>query len=221
MNRPIKLVSIDGDGCLFAYTNVGSAFHSSWDALAFAYGLKEAWDERSKKYYQSRAQGHQWAEEDAADLRGLPLQKAESVLYPVPYSPGVREFLQASRGKLVRGLLSGCLDLVGRKAAAETELDFCFCNIMHTANGVFSGTIDQAVSPWHKYLLLPEICRRYNVAPEEICHVGDHENDIPCFERVGLAVAFRPKHPEVAQAAKYSIDNFAELGRILGLASRA
>jgi phosphoserine phosphatase len=219
MSRRIKLVSIDGDGCLFAYTNVGSAFHSSWDAVAFAYGLKETWDERSLKYYQSRVPGNQWAEEDAADLRGLPLQQAESVLYPIPYSPGVREFLQASRGKLVRGLLSGCLDLVGHKAVAETELDFCFCNIMHTDNGVFSGTIDQVVSPWHKHLLLPEICRRFNVAPEEICHVGDHENDIPCFERVGLAVAFRPKLPEVAKMAKYSIDDFAELARILGVAA--
>jgi phosphoserine phosphatase len=217
MNRKIRLVTIDGDGCLFAYTKVGSAFHSSWDAVAFAYGLKEAWDERAEKYYRNPAKSDQWAKEDAADLRGLPLLKAESVLYPVPYSPGVREFLQASQGKLVRGLLSGCLNLVGHKAAAETEMDFCFCNIMHTENGVFSGTINLAVSPWHKHLLLPEICRRYNVAPEEICHVGDNENDIPCFEQVGLPVAFRPKHPEVQKLAKYVIDDFAELGRILDL----
>jgi phosphoserine phosphatase len=217
MNRRIKLVTIDGDGCLFAYTNIGSAFHSSWDALAFAFGLKETWDERSKKYYESPAKSNQWADEDAADLRGLPLERAHSVLYPIPYSPGVREFLQASRGKFVRGLLSGCLDLVGHKAAAETELDFCFCNIMHTENGIFSGTIDQAVPPWHKHLLLPEICRRYNVVLEEICHVGDHENDIPCFEQVGLAVAFRPKLPEVQRKAQYVIDDFAELRRIPGL----
>jgi phosphoserine phosphatase len=217
MNRRIKLVTLDGDGCLFAYTHIGSAFHSSWDAVAFAYGLKDAWDERSKRYYESPAKCHQWAREDAADLRGRPLQQAESVLYPIPYSPGAREFLQASRGRLVRGLLSGCLDLVGRKAALETEMEFCFCNIMHVENGVFSGTFDMAVSPWEKHLLLPDLCRRYNVAPEEICHVGDHENDLPVFERVGLPVAFRPKLPKVGKAAKYIIDDFAELGRILEL----
>jgi len=204
MNRKIKLVSIDGDGCLFAYTNIGSAFHSSWDAVAFAYGLKEAWDERSVKYYQSPGKSNQWAEEDAADLR-------------IPYSPGAREFLKASRGRLVRGLLSGCLDLVGKKAAVETELDFCHCNIMHVENGIFSGNFDQEVSPWEKHLLLPDICRQFNVAPEEICHVGDHENDIPVFDQVGLAVAFRPKLLEVGKMAKYVIDDFAELGPILGL----
>ncbi|MGA2177733.1 MAG: haloacid dehalogenase-like hydrolase [Verrucomicrobiota bacterium] len=218
MKRKIKLVTIDGDGCLFAYTNIGSAFHSSWDALAFAYGLKEVWDERGKKYYRSAADSGQWAEEDAADMRGRSLQPAEAVLFPIPYSPGVTEFLRASRGKLLRGLLSACIGLVGKKAADETGLDFCFCNTLHTRDGVFTGTLDYAVSTWHKHLLLPEICRRHGVRPEEICHVGDHENDIPCFERVGLAVAYRPKTPEVARTANHSIDDFGELGRILGLA---
>jgi len=217
MKRNIKLVTIDGDGCLFAYTNIGSAFHSSWDAVAFAYGLKDRWDERSRKYYESPAKSNQWAEEDAADLRGRSLQQAEAVLYPIPYSPGAREFLQASRGRLVRGLLSGCLDLVGKRAAAETALDFCFCNIMHTDKGIFSGTFDMEVSPWEKHLLLPDICLKYNVAPEEICHIGDHENDIPCFEQVGLSVAFRPKLPKVGKMAKHIIDDFAELGPLLGL----
>ncbi len=217
MSQPIKLVTIDGDGCLFAYTEIGSAFHSSWDAVAFAYGLKETWDERCKKYYLAVGKSNQWAEEDAADLRGRSLRIAEPVLFPIPYSPGAREFLEASRGRLVRGLLSGCLDLVGKRAAREMALDFCFCNIMHTENGVFSGTFDMSVSPWEKHLLLPKICSQYSVRPEEICHVGDHENDIPCFEKVGVPVAFRPKTPEVAKAAKYIIDDFGELSRILGL----
>lgn len=117
----------------------------------------------------------------------------------------------------MRGLLSGCVDVVGHKAAAETALDFCFCNIMHTENGVFNGACEMFVSPWHKHLLLPDICRQYEVAPEEICHIGDHENDIPCFERVGLSVAFRPKTAEVGKMANYVIDDFAGLGPILGL----
>ena len=82
---------------------------------------------------------------------------------------------------------------------------------------IITGAFDQEVSPWEKHLLLPDICRRFNVAPEEICHVGDHENDIPVFDQVGLAVAFRPKLLEVGKMAKYVIDDFAELGPILGL----
>jgi phosphoserine phosphatase len=217
MNRKIKVVSIDGDGCLFAYTKIGSAFHSSWDAVAFAYGLKETWDARTAKYLGNKDQSDLWAQEDAADLRGRPVHLAAKTLYPIPYSSGVREFLKASRGSLMRGLLSGCLDVVGKRAAAEMDLDFCFCNTLHTEAGVFSGTMDYAVPVWHKHLFIPEICEKYQVMPEEICHVGDHENDMACFERVGLAVAFNPKKEEVARMAKYVISDFSELNKILGL----
>jgi phosphoserine phosphatase len=220
MNRKIKLVSIDGDGCLFAYTKVGSAFHSSWDAVAFAYGLKEAWDARAKKYAGNRDQSDVWAQEDAADLRGKPVIQAGPTLYPVPYCDGAREFLQLTRGKLVRGLLSGCLDMVGKRAEEEMALDFCFCNSLHAENGIFSGTMDYSVPVWHKHLFIPEICKKFNVDPEEICHVGDHENDIECFARVGLSVAFRPKLESVAKSAKYVIDDFRELGPIVGLDSQ-
>jgi phosphoserine phosphatase len=217
MSRKIKLVSIDGDGCLFAYTNIGSAFHSSWDAVAFAYGLKEAWDARAKRYAGNKNQSDLWAQEDAADLRGKPVSQAAPTLYPVPYGNGAREFLKASRGRLVRGLLSGCLDLVGKRAAAETELDFCFCNTLHEDGGIFSGTMDYSVPVWHKHLFIPDICKKYQVAPEEICHVGDHENDLDCFERVGLAVAFNPKLEKVARMARHVISDFRELNHILGL----
>ena len=218
MSRPIKLVSIDGDGCLFAYTNIGSAFQSSWDAVAFAYGLKETWDARTAKYLGKKQQSDLWAHEDAADLRGRLVSQAESTLYPIPYCAGARDFLRASRGRLVRGLLSGCLDLVGKRAAAEMELDFCFCNSLHADNGVLAGTMDYAVPVWHKHLFIAEICQKYQVAPEEICHVGDHENDIDCFAQVGLAVAFNPKLERVARAARHVINDFRELNKILGLA---
>ena len=217
MSRKIKLVSIDGDGCLFAYTNIGSAFHSSWDAVAFAYGLKETWDARAKKYAGHKNQSDLWAQEDAADLRGKLVSLAAPTLYPIPYCDGAREFLKASKGRLVRGLLSGCLDVVGKRAAAETELDFCFCNTLHADDGIFSGTMDYTVPVWHKHLFISELCKKYQVAPEEICHVGDHENDMACFECVGLAVAFRPKKEEVGRMAKHVIDDFRELNKILAL----
>ena len=97
MASKIKLLTIDGDGCLFAYTNVGSIFHSSWDALGFAYGLKEQWDLRTQKYYPKKTFDQQWAEEDVGDLVGRPLSEAAHVLYPVPYSAGVKEFLAGSQ----------------------------------------------------------------------------------------------------------------------------
>jgi phosphoserine phosphatase len=216
-NNNIKLVTIDGDGCLFAYTNVGSIFHSSWDALGFAYDLKERWDVRTKFYYAKKGADQQWAIDDVADLTGRRLSDAANVLYPVPYSIGVKEFLAATKGKLIRGLLSSCVDLVGQHAATETEMEFIFCNRVHHRDGVFTVTLDYEVPTWEKHLRIPEICAKYNVTPEEICHIGDNENDISVFERVGLSIAFNPKKPEVAKMAKHTISDFRELNPILGI----
>lgn len=216
MGSQIKLVTIDGDGCLFAYTKVGSIFHSSWDALGFAYGLKEQWDIRTQKYYPKKTSDQQWAEEDVGDLVGRPLAQAAEVLYPVPYSAGAKEFLAVTKGKLIRGLLSSCIDLVGQHAADETEMEFTFCNRVHHRDGIFTGTLNYDVPTWEKHLRIPEICAKYNVTPEEICHIGDNENDLSCFERVGLSVAFNPKKPEVAKMAKHTISDFRELNVILG-----
>ncbi len=217
MKRKIKLVSIDGDGCLFAYTNIGSQFHSSWDALGFAYGFKEVWDERGKTYYKDKDANKKWALEDSADMKGLHSHQAHKVLYPIPYSPGVVDFLTATKGKLVRGLLSGCIDMVGKKAAEDHSMDFCFCNTLHRENDIFLGTCDYAVPTWEKHTFIPQLCQKFGVTPEEICHVGDHENDISCFEQVGLAVAFNPKKEEVGRKAHHIIRDFAELNQILGI----
>lgn len=217
MARKIKLVTIDGDGCLFAYTKVGSAFHSSWDALGFAYGLKDQWDVRTKKYYGVKTNDLQWASEDVGDLAGRRISDAAHVLYPVPYSAGVKEFLAATKGKVIRGLLSSCVDIVGQHAADETAMEFTFCNRVHHRDGVFTGTLDYEVPTWEKHLRLPEICGKYNVTPEEICHIGDNENDLSVFERVGLSIAFNPKKEEVAKMAKHVITDFRELMSVFEL----
>jgi len=217
MGHKIKLVSIDGDGCLFAYTNVGSVFHSSWDALGLAYGLKEIWDERTNKYYKKGDFDKQWAEEDIAELTGKDIKQSEHILYPIPYSPGVEEFLDFSKGKLVRGLLSTCVDIVGKKASEEKKLDFCFCNILNRNNGNFSGTIDYLVPTWQKHLKIPDLCKKFGVMSSEICHVGDNENDISVGERVGMFVAYNPKKKEVANRANHTIYDFRDLIKILDI----
>ena len=119
--------------------------------------------------------------------------QAAKVLYPVPYSPGVKEFLAATKGKLIRGLLSSCVDVVGQHAADETEMEFTFCNRVHHRDGVFTGTLNYDVPTWEKHLRIPEICAKYNVTPEEICHIGDNENDLSVFERVGSRSRSTPK----------------------------
>jgi len=216
--QKIKLVSIDGDGCLFAYKNVGSRFESSWDALGYAYGLKEVWDKRIEIYYKKGADDLKWARTDIADLKGRSMGEAGRVLYPVPYCRGAREFAGESKGRLFRGLLTTAIDLVAEKAAGELVLDFSFHNKLHRNNGIFTGTLDYDVPTWRKHEKIDEVCKRFGVAESEICHIGDNENDLSVAERVGMFIALKPKKESVKNRADYVADDFFDVIRILKIA---
>ena len=181
MDKKIKLITIDGDGCAFAYKTPGNFFESSWNALGYAYNLQEKWDERIKKYYKynsSFENDQKWAEEDVFDLTGKSYSTAEKVLYPIPYSLGFEEFIKNSRGKFIRGLLTTSFDVVAKKIEKELNLDFVYCNLLHRENGNFKGTLDYLVPTWGKHEKIQEICRLFKICPKEICHIGDNENDL-------------------------------------------
>jgi phosphoserine phosphatase len=213
----IKAVTIDVDGCLVSYDNIGSHFHSSWDALGKVYGLKERWDERIKQFYKNGTDDKKWAEANTADLAGRKIEDALKTLYPIPYCAGAREFAEASKGKFTRGLLTTAIDLVAKKAEEELGLDFCMCNTLHRNNGTFTGTLDYNVPTWLKHEKLDEICQRFNIEAKEICHIGDNDNDLSVAEHVGMFIAMNPKTEEVRKAADYVTYNFRAACLVLGL----
>lgn len=212
-----KLITLDVDGCLVSYKNIGSRFESSWDALACAYNLKEKWDRMIEEFYGKKAKDFEWARDEVRTLTNLPVSTAENFLYPLPYSKGAREFSEASKGKLIRGLLTSAIDLVAEKAASELGLEFSICNNLHRENGFFTGTLDYNVPTWKKHERIKELCARYSVKKDEICHIGDHENDISVADEVGMFIAFNPKIESVAMKADYIISDFAELIKIFNL----
>ncbi|MFH0831741.1 MAG: haloacid dehalogenase-like hydrolase [archaeon] len=213
----LKMITLDVDGCLVSYKDIGSRFESSWDALACAFNLKEKWDIITEEFYGKRDMDFEWTRREVKDLENLSVSTAKDFLYPLPYSKGAREFSEASRGKLIRGLLTSSIDLVAEKAASELGLDFSICNKLHRKNGFFTGTFDYNVPTWKKHERIKGLCERYSIKKEEICHVGDHENDISVADRVGMFIAFNPKIESVARRADYVISDFAELIKILNL----
>jgi len=214
----IRVVTIDVDGCLVSY-DAGTAFKSSWDALGRAYGLQDKWNRRIEKYYNSLrgTNDHSWAETNVAELAGKSVQEALKILYPIPYCAGAREFADASKQNFRRGLLTTAIDLVAEKAEEELKLDFCFCNTLHRNNGTFTGTLDYDVPTWLKHIKLLRVCRRCGVWPEAICHIGDNENDVDVAEKVGMFIALKPKTPKVEKKGDYVVNDFFEVGRILGV----
>jgi len=71
----------------------------------------------------------------------------------------------------------------------------------------YQGYIDKLI-PFEKVL------RRFKIAPEDICFVGDDLIDIPVLKRVGLAVAVPNAVPEAKGVAHYVTSNMGGRGAV-------
>ncbi|RMF54835.1 hypothetical protein D6745_03995 [Candidatus Woesearchaeota archaeon] len=213
----IKIVCTDLDGTLAQYDR--GEFHSSWDALAWVLpdDRRKEWDENLKKYYPRPDLYEEWNRKDAQLLKGIPIKDAEKVLFPIPYSPGAREFFIEKSGRYITGILSSGIDIVARRACQELGMNFWRANVFGVRNGRFDGSVEQ-IDMWRKHEVLLEILAEEfpGIKPENVCYVGDHEIDIAVFKVVGLPIAMNPKNNDVVEAAEGRvITDFRELEEYL------
>lgn len=214
-NKKIKMILCDMDGTTVEYPV--RPFFSSWDGLSLAlpkYKQKK-WIQTRDKYV-GRPSLHQiWFNEQIPILEGLSVKKAEKFLFPIPYSKGAKEFFTSLNGNYLKGIVSSGIDIVAKKIQEELNFSFYISNVLETKNGVFTGKGKNILGLEDKGKMVKKISEDYNIPLEQICFIGDSTNDIPVLEIVGLPIVFNPKNDLVKKKAKYSINDFRELNKIL------
>jgi len=210
MDRPIRAVFFDLDGTLVRYRGVD--FESSWGALGVAAGLKAEWDALLAKYLDRPDSYPDWVRENAALLKGVPVGRVLPQLFPPPYAPGVPQALaELKRRGLILGIVSSGVALVADRVREELDLDFAVANELVVQEGRFTGEAVLRVGLWDKLETVEAEAARRGLSLAEVAFVGDHCNDVPVLEAVGCGIAYAPKDPRVAAAARYVIRDFREL----------
>ncbi len=209
----IKLIVFDLDGTLVKYEN--SIWYGSWDAVGYAAGLKSEFDELTA-YYLSRLDLYEdWVRANAELLRGTSVQEIEKKIFPPPYSRGVWEVMPILTHRYKTMILSSGVDIVADRVRDELGIELCLSNRLLRSDGLFTGKAICRVPLQHKLKILREEVERLQINLDEVCAVGDNENDISVLRSVGLGVAFEPRTEEVSEAAKVSIEDFRELPDVL------
>ncbi len=210
----IRAVFFDLDGTLVRYEGV--AFESSWGALGVAAGVGLQWDELLARYRGRLERYPDWVRENAALLRGVPVARVLPALFPPPYAPGARDAIrELKRSGHLLGIVSSGVSLVADRVKEELGLAFAVANELLTADGVFTGEAVVRVGLGDKQAVVAREARRLGLSLEEIAFVGDHLNDIPVFGAVGYSIAYAPKEPEVAAAAKAVVHHFRPIPELL------
>ena len=83
--------------------------------------------------------------------------------------------------------------------------DDCYGSEYEEADGLFTGRISNYLSAENKVECLRDICRRYDVVPDDCIAVGDGATDIPVFEYCGKSIAINAS-AYVQSKATYSVD---------------
>jgi len=218
-NPRIDAVFFDMDGTLVQY-GLPTGF-STWAALGWAFGIFQEMEDWVDKYL-----GKQIAYDDiwricAERIRDRDFTEVRDVLFPCvglpPFNRGVPDCMNVLRGHYRLGIVSSGISIVSEEVRKMLKLDFEVSNYLGTTQGRFDGTYEVRV-PFDKKLevVKTQAEKLGNVPLERICFIGDSPNDIEVLQAVGLPVAYRPKTPAVAEAARGNvIGDFLQLPRLI------
>lgn len=134
-----------------------------------------------------------------ADLR--------TILEPLPINPGLGETVSELQRRGIRtAIISGGLDIVAERIAAQYGFDDCLANgVQCDHEGKLTGEGLLRVELKNKAAALQSLLDRYGIAKQRAACVGDSFIDIAMFESCGLSIAFNPSDEMVAKKATHVV----------------
>ncbi len=194
----LRFVAFDMDGTLVDVA-------SSWAAVHAHFGDHNA--EGLRRFLANEIDDEEFIQSDVRIWRRhapeLHRDDVEAVLDRVPLMPGAAALFDGLRSRGIRtAIVSGGIDLLARRLAAELRIDVALANGLRVrADGRLTGEGIVRVPIHGKEEALAALQAQLGFPPEETAAVGNSEIDIGLFRRSRLGIAFAPEDEAVRRAA--------------------
>lgn len=185
----MQLVTFDLNGTLLR----GSVFRYVANQL----GRGERVEETTRGHKAGEITKEEAYRRNHALFEGESARRVHGILEQAPWIEGIGETLTRLRGEGIDVWL--VTDQPDWALAPLSRWDL--------TTGVYTSTRStETIGPIHELVLdkwspLEHSLQRAGIPPEEVCHVGDWENDLPVFENVGASIGLNPAIKAVEEAA--------------------
>jgi HAD superfamily phosphoserine phosphatase-like hydrolase len=205
----IKLVVFDFDGTL-----VQMHSSSAWRMIDKSLGCEDADKEITQRHFSGETTVAEWSRETVETLYknfGLDKNKFEEILRNgMQPMPGAVETLKKLKEMgittaIVSGSISNVYDFAKGQWGLRADKTSFECDILFDAQGKIIGGRYNDYDFEGKVNAIETFCKELGVTLEETAMVGDSDNDVFAFRKVGLPIAFNAESEELKKAAKHVV----------------
>jgi len=168
------------------------------------------WETAGKHYLKQFITGQisykTFAQLDALEWSGIPLETVEAIVHDVKYVIGVIEtfeHLKAQRKRIF--IISSGLFVLVKRIIHELGANWGIANELEVQDGILTGNVRINV-PWDgKGMVLTKLSKKFDIDLASATAVGDSRTDISMFRLCGTSVAFNPSSEDVVAAATHVV----------------
>jgi len=179
-----------------------------------ALGCEEADKEITQRHFSGKTTVAEWSRETVEILYknfGLERKKLEEILRNgMQPMPGAVETLKKLKEMgimtaIVSGSIANVYEFAKEQWGLRADKTSFECEILFDTQGKIAGGRYNDYDFEGKVKMIETFCKELGVKLEETAMVGDSDNDVFAFRKVGLPIAFNPASPELEKAAKHVV----------------
>ncbi|MHA1379586.1 MAG: HAD family hydrolase [Candidatus Helarchaeota archaeon] len=195
-----KLIIFDIDGTLTKEDNSWKLIHTSLNVFEQARAHRELFFKQAINY-------QKWADLDVGLWKNVHISRIEEILDKIPLNEGISEIVSVLKNRKYKiALLSSGISLLADKLKNRFGFDYSISNQILTDNeGYLTGEVICKVAYNNKDSAINNILKKLNIKLSQCIAIGDNENDLSLFKKVGRSIAFNPKNSKVKESADFII----------------
>lgn len=206
--REIRLICFDVDGTLVHHDEDKTVWQVLNERFLGSAGANKG---RFQAFREGRISYAEWVALDVGDWQRRGVRREQltetirGCLQPVAGASSVITELKRRGYRLA--VVSGTIDLTLQLLLPELEFDRVFTNqIFFDGQGAITGWRATPYDMEGKAEAVDALAEEFGCGHRQTAFIGDHWNDLPALERVGLPIAFRPKDEQVRRAARVVLE---------------